>query len=47
MVGETGAEKGDIDDMYGWKQKERKKDQQLSYAGPRERAHRARISMMI
>ena len=43
----TGAEKGDIDDQYGWKQKERKADQQLAYAGLRDRAHRARISMMI
>ena len=43
----TGADKGDIDDMFGWKQKERKKDQQLAYAGLRDRVHRARITMMI
>ena len=43
----TGAEKGDIDDMFGWKQRERKQDQQLAYAGLRDRAHRARITMMI
>ena len=42
----TGASKDDIDDQFGWKQAERAKDQQIGYAGPRARAHRARITMM-
>jgi hypothetical protein len=43
----TLVSKEDIDDQYGWKQAERAKDQQMSYAGPRARSHRARITMMI
>ena len=44
---ETGIDKEDIDDMYGWKQAERAKDMQVAYAGRRERARRAHVSMMI
>jgi hypothetical protein len=44
---DTGATKEDIDEQFGWKQAERAKDQQSSYAGPRSRSHRARITMMI
>ena len=43
----TGASKDDIDEQYGWLQAERSKDMQTAYAGPRSRAHRARITMMI
>lgn len=46
-MAETGVDKGDIDDMFGWKQKERSKDMQLHYAGRRDRARRARITMMV
>ena len=44
---ETGVDKGDIDDQFGWNQKERKKDSQLHYAGRRDRSRRARITMMV
>ena len=44
---ETGASKGDIDDMFGWNQAERAKDMQLHYAGRLERSKKARITMMI
>ena len=43
---ETGVDEDDIDELFGWKQKEREKDQQLHYAGPGERARRAHITMM-
>jgi hypothetical protein len=43
----TGADKSDLDDLFGWKQAERAKDMQLHYAGPRERTKRARVTMMI
>ena len=43
----TGVDKEDIDDQFGWKQAERAKDQQVRYAGRRERARRACITMMI
>ena len=46
-IAETGADKEDIDEMYGWKQAERAKDMQIAYAGRRERSRRARVSMMI
>ena len=44
---ETGCNKADIDDMFGWKQAERAKDMQTHYAGRRERSVRARLTMMI
>jgi hypothetical protein len=44
---ETGASKEDIDAHFGWKQRERQKDQQLAYAGLRDRTQRARVTMMI
>ena len=43
----TGAEKGEIDDHFGWDQRNRAKDSQLHYAGRRDRARRARITMML
>ena len=43
----TGAEKGEIDDHFGWNQRERAKDSQLHYAGRRDRSRRARITMML
>ena len=46
-MAETGATKQDIDDMFGWLQAERAKDQQTAYAGPAERSVRARCTMMI
>ena len=46
-IEETGATKEDIDDMYGWKQAERAKEMQVAYAGRKQRARRARVSMMI
>ena len=42
---ETGVDEDGIDELFGWKQKEREKVQQLHYAGPGERARRARITM--
>ena len=44
---ETGATKDDIDDLFGWLQAERAKDQQKAYAGIAERSVRARCTMMI
>ena len=46
-MAETGATKDDIDDLFGWKQRERALDMQLHYAGLRDRALRARVTMMI
>ena len=43
----TGASKGQIDDHFGWQQRERKKDSQLHYHGRVEREKRARVTMMI
>ena len=43
----TGADKSDLDNLFGWKQAERAKDMQLHYAGPRERTKRAIVTMMI
>ena len=43
----TGATKGEIDDHFGWNQRERKKDSQLHYHGKAARLRRARITMMI
>ena len=33
---ETGVDEDGIDELFGWKQKEREKVQQLHYAGPGE-----------
>ena len=44
---QTGCSKEDLDDMLGWKQAERAKDQQIHYAGRAERSVRARLTMMI
>ena len=43
----TDAKVEDINDLFGWKQAERAKDMQMHYAGLGDRAHRARITMMI
>ena len=43
----TGVEKGEIDDHFGWNQRERAKDSQLHYAGRRDRSRRARLTMML
>ena len=43
----TGVTKGEIDDHFGWNQKERKKDSQLHYHGKAARLRRARVTMMI
>ena len=44
---ETGATKDDIDDLFGWLQAERAKDQQKAYAGIAEHSVRARCTTMI
>ena len=46
---QTGATTEDIDDQYGWRQKERRKVQQLQlhYSGTRELKAKARTSMML
>ena len=43
----THVTKGEIDDHYGWDQKNRKKDSQLHYHGRTERLKRARVTMYI
>ena len=43
----THATKGEIDDHFGWDQKNRKKDSQLHYHGRTERLKRARVTMFI
>ena len=43
----TGATALMIDELYGWRQAERAKVQQLTYAGLRARAERAKVTMMI
>ena len=43
----TGATALMIDELYGWRQAERAKVQQLSYAGLMARAERAKVTMMI
>ena len=43
----VGASKEDIDDLFGWLQAQRAKDQQKAYAGIAERSVRARCTMMI
>ena len=46
-MGETHATAGDIDDHFGWSQKERKKKSQLHYKGSAHRNQRARVTMML
>ena len=46
-MAETGASKEDIDELFGWLQAQRAKDQQKAYAGITERSVRARCTMMI
>ena len=46
-MAKTGATPEDIDDQYGWRQKERRKVQQLHYSGTRELKAKARTSMML
>ena len=43
----TGVTAGEIDDHYGWNQKERKKTARLHYHGRNERHKRAKVTMLI
>ena len=43
----TGVTEGDIDDFYGWDQRQRKKKSQLHYHGRTDRLHRAKVTMML
>ena len=43
----TGCSIGDINDHFGWEQKERRKKSQLHYKGSSHRNKRARVTMMI
>ena len=43
----TGSSIGDINDHFGWEQKERRKKSQLHYKGSSHRNKRARVTMMI
>jgi len=43
----TGVSEGDIDDFYGWDQRQRKKKSQLHYHGRVDRLHRAKVTMML
>ena len=43
----TGVTEGEIDDHFGWNQKERKKTSRLHYHGRNERQKRSRVTMMI
>ena len=44
---DTGVTTGDINDHFGWEQKERKKKSQLHYQGSAHRNKRARVTMML
>ena len=46
-MAQTGATRDDIDEHFGWKQRERAEDMQLHYEGRRDRARRARVTMML
>ena len=46
-MGETGVSEEDIDDLFGWRQAERAKIQQLRYAGRQKRSLRAKVTMKI
>ena len=43
----TGSTDGEINDHFGWEQKERKKKSQLHYKGSTHRVKRARVTMML
>jgi len=43
----TEVSEGEIDDHFGWNQKERKKTSRLHYHGRNERQKRAKVTMMI
>jgi hypothetical protein len=43
----TQVSDGQIDDHFGWNQKERKKQSQLHYHGRDDRMKRARVTMML
>ena len=43
----TGVTDGEIDDHFGWNQKERKKTSRLHYQGRQDRLKRARVTMML
>jgi hypothetical protein len=44
---ETGALEEDIDDIFGWDQRARAKKMNVHYAGRKQRARLARVTMMI
>jgi len=44
---ETGVTSGQIDDHFGWDQKQRRKISQLHYHGRVQRLQRARVTMML
>ena len=44
---ETGVTSGQIDDHFGWDQKQRRKISQLHYHGCVQRLQRARVTMML
>ena len=43
----TGSSEGDIDDFFGWDQRQRQKKSQLHYHGRVDRQKRARVTMML
>ena len=43
----TGRSVGDVNDHFGWEQKDRKKKSQLHYKGSTHRNLRARVTMML
>ena len=43
----TGTSEGDIDDFFGWDQRQRQKKSQLHYHGRIDRQKRARVTMML
>ena len=44
---QTGSSEDTIDDQFGWRQKERRKVQQLHYSGQTELKKKARTTMML
>ena len=46
-MGYTGSSEDTIDDQFGWRQKERRKVQQLHYSGQTELKKKARTTMML
>ena len=43
----TGTTEDTIDDEFGWRQKERRKVQQIHYSGRTELEKKARTTMML